>query len=1462
MPLTNFHPAVAEWFEATFGEPTGAQRAAWPQIAAGEHTLIAAPTGSGKTLAAFLSAINDLVVRSVADELVDQVYVVYVSPLKALSNDIQRNLEQPLQGIGRTLIERGCDETPIRTAVRTGDTPQAERAAMVKKPPHILVTTPESLYILLTSESGRAMLGGVRTVIVDEIHAMADSKRGSHLTLSLERLTHLCSAMPQRVGLSATQKPIETVAHFLVGNAPGSDTPHPCKIVDEGHTRQRDLDIVVPPSPLEAVMANEIWGALYDQIAALIKAHTTTLIFVNTRRLAERVTANLSDRIGEEHITSHHGSLAKEKRFDAEQKLKAGELKALVATASLELGIDIGDVDLVIQLGSPKSISAFLQRVGRSGHSVGGCPKGRLFPLSRDDLVECVALIDAARRGELDNLLIPEQPLDVLTQQLIAELSAGEWQEDALYQRIRCAYPYRHLSRQTFDDIMRMAADGYSTRRGRRSAYVHRDVVQQQARGRRGARLTAMTSGGTIPDNADYKVVLEPSGTFIGTLNEDFAIESMAGDIFQLGNASWRILRIESGTVRVEDAAGLPPTVPFWIGEAPARSDELSDAVSRLRQTVGDQVTESGIEATVHHLVDALALAPEAAQQLVEYLAAAQAALGVMPSKQAVVLERFFDETGGMQLVVHSPFGSRINRAWGLSLRKRFCRKFNFELQAAATEDSIVLSLGATHSFPLAEVAGYLNAKTVRTVLIQAMLDAPLFQVRWRWNATNALAIPRFRGGKKRPPQLARIEAEDLVALIFPDQLACFENIAGEREVPDHPLVNQTIHDCLTEAMDIDGLEALLTRLEAGDLQFVCADLSEPSPLAQEILSAKPYAFLDDAPLEERRTQAVVSRRWLDPETAADIGQLDPEAIERVRDEAWPEVRNADELHDALVTLGYVTEAEMAASRHAVNGWLKWAEKLAVAGRATRLQLATGSLWIALERLPECRAVFPESPLEPALQLPLHLTNEPVAAEQALVELLRSRLEGLGPVTAERMCDELGLPVLRVDQALLALESEGFAMRGQFTEAACRDSFEEWCERRLLARINRYTVKRLRKEIEPVSSADFMRFLFDWQGVLPEERGEGADYLKIIIEQLAGFEAPASAWESDILPTRLNDYTPDWLDTLCLSGRSLWARLTPSSGKSQRHNGPVKNTPIALFGRRQFVHWQRLMAAQVASDDALSPNAESVAMYLCEHGASFADELQAAAGGLRTQLEQALAELVGRGRVTSDSFSGLRLLLTPSNRRQPLSGSRRRGRTGSLSLEDTGRWTLLNKAQPAESAAESTPGWFGSAFSEDTVTEIATDLLSRYGVVFRALLERESRLLPPWRDLLRVYRRMEARGELRGGRFVNGFTGEQYALPEAVTSLREVRKQVKSGVALAVSGADPLNLVGIITPGKKVPALASNRILYRDGEPIATKLGDDVVFLVSLSESEQWDARNKLLKTSLAPRLKVYLGQR
>ena len=1312
-----FHPVVASWFEKKFGTPTEPQRLGWPRIQRGEDTLIAAPTGSGKTLAAFLACLDSMIREGAA--LKDETQVLYVSPLKALANDVRKNLLEPLAEL------RAFEGVPeIRAAVRTGDTPQAERQAMLRTPPHVLVTTPESFFLLLTSTGGREMLKTVRTVVVDEIHAVARDKRGAHLMLSLERLDALCERRCVRVGLSATQRPIEEIGNFLTGG-------RPCAIVESGSRRALDVAIEVPRDELSAVASKEQREETYDRVAELVREHRTTLVFTNTRRMVERVAHALAQRLGEDQVAAHHGSMARPKRLEAEEKLKKGEVRCAVATASLELGIDVGAVDLVLQLDSPRSFSVALQRIGRASHHRGGTPKGRLFPATRDQLVECAALVRGVKAGALEITRIPEWPRDVLAQQLVAMAACEDVREDAAFELVRRAWPYRNLPKDEFDQIIEMHAEGVARRAGRaQGARLHRDGVNKVLKARRGSRLAAITSGGAIPDTAQYAVVAEPEGVNIGQVDEDWAVESMAGDIFLLGNESWRVLRVEAGRVRVENAHGAPPSVPFWNGEAPGRTPELSLEVSQLREELEPMLDD--FARACAWLVEHCAVPQAGAEQIVRYLQAVKAALGALPTQKTLIAERFFDEAGGMQLIVHAPFGARQNRAFGLALRKRFCRTFDFELQAAATDEGVLLSLGPQNSFPLETIFDFLTPQSIDELLTQAALLAPMWGVRWRWNATRSLSILRSRGGKKLPFNILRMRSDDLLAQVFPAQVQCQENAEGPIEPPDHPLVKETLRDCLTEAMDIEALRALLTRMNDGEVRMLARDTPEPSPLSHEILNSAPYAYLDDAPLEERRSRAVQLRRTLDPRDAAALGFLDAEAIAEVVQQAFPDVRNADEVHDALLTLGFVREPPQA--------WLPWLREL-----GARAVCVDGA-WRAAEK-----------------------------ASCELVDAVRGWMGILGPVTARELASKLG--VGSVDSELATLEAEGYVLQGRFREGAAET---EWCERTLLARIHRLTLGRLRREIEPASTQDFLRFLFRWQHVAPGAQLHGAQGLTEILAQLQGFQAAAGAWESEILPARVGRYDRALLDQLCLSGEIAWGRLCVADD-SPRRMPPGRATPLALF-RREDGEW--LLEATRGSPEPLGERARIVLALLEQRGALFPHELKSMTGFDKRALHETLWELVSGGRVTCDGFAALRALLDPK------------------APGASGRWSLLRPAQERV----------------DFVEQLSKQYLRRYGIVFRDLLAREPKS-PPWRELLQIYRRMEARGEIRGGRFAQAFSGEQFALPEAVEALRAVRKLPKSSERISLSACDPLNFAGILTPGARIPAQPQNRVVYVDGVP-------------------------------------------
>jgi ATP-dependent Lhr-like helicase len=1466
------HPLVQEWFTARFSTPTEPQEQGWPHILAGHTTLISAPTGSGKTLAAFLACIDRLVCKALAGELRDRTEVLYISPLKALGNDIQKNLEIPLGEILQMAAERGLLMPEIRTMVRTGDTLMKDRRLMLKRPPHILVTTPESFYILLTAEKSRAILRDVETVIVDEIHAVADDKRGVHLSLSLERLEALTYRPPVRIGLSATQKPIEEVAHFLSGNSAGNSDPLNPRldpvIVNVGHKRTLDLGVEVPSSELGPVASNEMWDEIYERIVQLVNAHRSTLVFVNTRRLAERIAHQLGERLGEENVAAHHGSLSRKLRLEAERKLKEGQVKVLVATASLELGIDIGTVDLVCHISSPRSIAIALQRVGRSGHWRGAVPKGRFFVTTRDDLAECAVLVRAIRLGELDRLIFPEASLDVLAQQIVAccaaagsgaagdgagDANGDSWGEDELFALVKRAYPYRNLSREGFDAVLVMLSEGIASQRGRYGAYLHHDRINRKLRARRGARLAAITSGGAIPDNALFSVVAEPDGANIGTVDEDFAVESLAGDIMLLGNTSWRIRRVEARTSRVlvEDARGAPPTVPFWRGEAPARTAELSQQLGELRKEISDRlpgvVPIEGwrnlpiVADAVSWLREECGLDLSGAEQLIQYTLEGRAVLGDVPTQATIIAERFFDEGGGMQLIIHAPFGGRINKAWGLALRKRFCRGFNFELQAAATDNGLNIALAEQHSFPLADVFQFLHSETMPTILEQAALDSPIFQTRWRWDATRALALLRFQGGKKVPPQIQRMRSDDLLASVFPDVAACQENIEGDIKIPDHPLVREVMKDVLTEALDIDGLSEVLRGIEQGRIRCLAVDTPVPSQFSHEILNANPYGYLDDAPLEERRARAVEMRRVLPASVLEEVGALDPAAIAQVQQEAWPDVRDADELHDALHTLimtpvesnqylAFSSQIEARGSRLTAD-WNEFFDRLQCENRAVVAQAAGKQYWVAAERVEWFRAMHPvETRLgaSPAAKKETVETNGDAAArvstvnhDDAVLTAVQGWVPHLGPTTASEIGESLGLPASEIEKAFLRMEASGAVLRGKFRPADSRTAASaphepetEWCERRLLARIHRLTVATLRKQIEPVTASQFMNWLLRWQHLAPGTQVRGEHGTLEVIRQLQGFEIPASAWERFVLARRISDYDPAHLDQLCLAGVVGWGRLSPhpatleatgSNGngrENRRRVIPTRVAPIAFFVRED-ADWllPHHPGAEDSSTSFLSLVAQAVLELLKQRGALFFPDMVRATGRLKAEIETGLWELVAAGLVTADGFENLRALVTPKSTAGSglgrVIGKVRRPRHA------PGRWSLLH-----------TEG----ADRDRSIESCCWMLLRRYGVVFRDLLARETNL-PRWRELQIGYRRLEDRGEVRGGRFVDGFVGEQFALPVAVESLRAHRglPQSTNGERVVIAAADPLNLVGIIVPGERIPAISGRNVTFRDG---------------------------------------------
>ncbi|HVC15136.1 MAG TPA: DEAD/DEAH box helicase [Acidimicrobiales bacterium] len=1480
--VEGFHPALRAWFLARFPlGPTDPQAAAWPLIRSGADVLVASPTGTGKTLTGFMVAIDAAYRRRLAGSLFAAAgagtdvgpgedesavpagpEVVYVSPLRALAADVHENLQLPLEGTRAAAAALGIDLPELAVAVRTGDTSAAERSRLRRKPPDLLVTTPESLYLLLTAASSRELLRGVRTVIVDEVHTLARDKRGAHLALSLERLHRLVETRGrgqrlQRIGLSATQRPLETVARLLAG-AGGRPMP---AIVDCGHARDLDVAVELPASELEAVASHQQFGDVLDRIAGHVRDHRTTLVFVNTRKMAERVAHQLAERLCDDGpgrtgadgdglaVAAHHGSLSAARRRLVEARLRAGELRALVATASLELGIDVGPVELVCQIGSPRAIGTFLQRVGRANHHVKGTPAGRLYPLTRDELVECTALLAAVRAGRLDALVPPVAPLDVLAQQLVAEVAAaGECGTEELFELTRSAAPYAGLDRATFDRVVELVCWGIVTGRGRRGAYLHHDAVHGRLRPRRAARITALTAGGAIPETGDYRVVLDPDGVTVGSVHEDFAVEANIGDVFLLGTHSWRVRQVEVGTVRVADAGDAAPTVPFWLGEAPARTAELSEEVGRLRASLDDVLATGDGAAARRAVVVAAAVTDEVADQVVHYLEVGRAALGVLPTHRRLVVERFFDDAEGMQLVVHSSFGGRVNRAFGLALRKRFCVTFDFELQAAADDDTVVISLGPQHSFPLSDVPSMVSSRTAEAVLVQAVLLHPMLQARWRWNLNRALVVPRARGGQRRPIHLQRMEADDLLAAAWPALAACQENTApGPITVPDHVLVRQTVADCLSEPLDAEGLVSLLRAVESGEVEVRFVESAEPSVLAHGILTGRPYTFLDGAPLEERRTRAVPLRRGLGagtgpvPVPAGELAPFHPDAVAVVLDQVRPRPRDADELHDLLLSL---------VRCRPVEEWREWYEALEAAGRAS---VVDGD-WAATERRAAALAVADD--------------------DEAAAECARGHLDLAGPVTVAELVLPGPLPSgaprgaplgeARARTALARLEASGAAL--QLPDG-------RWCARHLLVRLYQASRGQRRRAVEAASIGDFLRALTRWQHAAPGTRLEGRAGLLAALEQLQGIEAPAGDWESEILPARVTGYDPRWLDELCLAGEVAWGRLTPRAeaappasvgspgsagpappaptlavpapslppaplgslgprdgaggpaapGAAGRRGSAVPSpaTPLGIV-LREDLGWQ--LAAVRNGDGPVEPTGGPAADLLAalrRSGACFRSELGSASRRLPVEVDEGLWDLVARGLVTADAFSAVRALLSARQRWRARQRSRPAGRLGLARRRapvgsgiGEGRWSLLPEEAGAPGATQD--GARSDVLEGEELAEaVAGQLLLRWGVVAWELWARESYRVP-WRDVVRALRRLEARGLCLGGRFVAGLSGEQYALEEAAGLLSELRGR-HDDAAFSLAASDPLNLTGTVVPGPRVPATRRRHLQYRDG---------------------------------------------
>jgi len=1506
--LDAFHPAVRAWFAERFGDPSPAQTLGWPVIAGcdsppGHDVLLCAPTGSGKTLAAFMWAIDRLFRDAERGELGDRVSVLYVSPLKALANDIRVNLEEPLAGIRQmahrvAAAERHSDEVKpileVRAGVRTGDTSANERSAMLRRPPHILVTTPESLFILLTSPRFRQSLSAVRYVILDELHALASNKRGAHLMLTLERLERMVRATgasrPARIGLSATLNPIERLAGFLAGSetdADGARRPRPVKVVraqgSDDRARAMDLQVIAPGPDLGALATHQHWEAMYDAVAALVREHRTTLVFTLSRRWAERIALNLQKRLGNDAVLAHHGSLARAERVAAEQRLKRGELRALVATASLELGIDVGAVELVCQIDTPKSISAAIQRIGRSGHQLDATPKGRLFALTLDDLLECAAAVRAIRHGRLDEVEIPAGCLDVAAQQIVAiAAEEDEIGEADLLRLLRGAYNFAEFDRASLAHLLDQMAAELPARIQGAAPKIFYDRIGARVRARRGARMAAITSGGTIPESGNLDVVIESQGRKIGDVEEDFAQESSRGDIFALGSMPWRVLGISRNRFLVEPAPGMAPSLPFWQTEAAGRSPALSSEVSELRGEIFERIARGDEAAAAAFLSAECAMDDRAARQAIDYVRRGQGALGAIPNQRTIVVERFFDGLGGTQVVIHSPFGMRVNRGLGLAIRKRLCQSFDFEIQASAIDDAVLLALNARHSFPLESLMAMISSRSVRHVLGQALLAAPMFEVRMRHVATRALAVMRSSRGRKVPAWIQRLRAQELAAAIFPGREACQENRPPDVELPEHFIATETMHECLTESTDIGRIEELLRAIEQGATRVVTVDAIAPSVFAHRILLAWDYSFLDDGERANRRSRTVSLNRAMaeDVLRTEDLSaMLAADAVESVEAEVSGRAmarraRDRDELyqmiraHGALATS--VLEERVAGEANAVLSALEGE------GRVVRVRFSSGAaeMLIAGEDVALFGAAYPDALFErhAEAQPPVESSLPALEADDAEREIVRRAMATSGPVEIAELAERLKMAPATLEKHLLALEAKGLIFRGHFTPrrpalgatrgravtaGAATASPEQWCDRYNLEKIHRLTLNRLRAETEPCADHDYAAFRLRWNhvggaGIAADQSGVAA-----VLEQLSGVALSPELWERAILPARIPGYRPEWLDLLCLGGEVVWAAV------------PGEDAADEVPARITFLRRRRAGAArfnEAAADDAAAEftdrDERRVFLALAAGGAQYLDQLAERAGMAERTVLAALWRLAAAGRVSNDSFAPLRLLwAAPEAVRAMAPGAHRRARHDAalrarLRSSVTGRWSALGTGTAAQAAAPvpstgsggaggiagSAPSGAGEACASarvserDLARERAETLLNRNGIVTREMLGLESEPMA-WHEISFALRRMEYAGSIRRGYFVRGLSGEQYALPAALEMLAASRNLNPAREhPIALSAADPANPYGAVLPGCGVAREAGNFVVLRAGRVMLGLAGRALVSLDALDD--------------------------